>query len=219
MKCFLLLLINCCIGIALHAQQAPVFSYSETGSVITNKSFINPLWKGDFTNLTPYIVKKEIQITSLTGWEYGVKLSKYNGWENEPEDFDVIEIEAGGNQILCLSNDNGWDYFYTTDNYIKDADNPIKAINLSTDCIAVVLTGITIMSQPPLITIIILKNEESKLVYNRPAEITAIKVQNGETIFDLQLNTVEYDGNGNPYNAPELATLTFKNGMIYYEEK
>lgn len=56
-------------------------------------------------------------------------------------------------------------------------------------------------------------------MYNKPSYINDIRITDSKTIFDLQLNTIEYDWDGNPYDEPKLATLTFKDGMIYYAEE
>ncbi len=63
---------------------------------------------------------------------------------------------------------------------------------------ALLFIGTYIMSQPPRLTILVLK-------------------KGNETIFTLQANTVEYRDVGVPCDSPELHTLVFKEGMIYYE--
>lgn len=67
---------------------------------------------------------------------------KYNGWEGEYGDFNVIEISGGrpkgGNtlsttsnnksKVFTLKNDNGWDYFYTENNLNGNTEEPFKVI-------------------------------------------------------------------------------------------
>lgn len=55
------------------------------------------------------------------------------------------------------------------------------------------------------------------MVYNVPSFIKDIKVENGKTVFTLQMNTVEYDRNNIPYNTPIIKTLTFGNGEIIFK--
>lgn len=102
---------------------------------------------------------------------------------------------------------------------IKNAGKPFYEISLSLNCKALVFTGITIMSQPPLVTIILINKGKATVVYNKPSYLNSITENTTKTILNLQLNTVEYDLNDKPYNKAELATLTFKDGMIYYYEE
>lgn len=78
-------------------------------------------------------------------------------------------------------------------------------------------TGIIIMSQPPFLTAVVLKDGKATLVFNEPSYINKIE-KNGDAIdFKLQSNTLEYLDSNTPINSPDLHTLILKGGMIYYK--
>lgn len=207
------------ICITSYAQTA-IFSFSASENIEENPLFIESFENNTLSNITPYKLKKEIPVSLTNGKRYSVRLLRYKDWDyNEPGDYNVIEIYHGNKLAASLNYNDGWNYFYTAKDYKRDSIAPVKAIPLSADCTALVFTGLIIGSQPPFLTIIVLKNGNATLVYNKISCINDIITTNNETIFELQLNTVEYEENDKPYNDPELATLTFKNGMIYYEKK
>lgn len=203
-------------GILNHAQGQIVYSTTQPEKVDTSfiKSFENDEQR---TGLTPYTLKlsKDVFVKNTT---YTIRMLKYKGWEDECGDFTVIEIAHNHLKALSLKYDDGWDYFYTSKDYKKDVSNPFEIIPLSENSTALVFTGVTITSEPPYITIVILGNNAlPKLVYNVPSFIKDIKVENGKTVFTLQMNTVEYDRNNIPYNTPIIKTLTFGNGEITFK--
>ena len=89
--------------------------------------------------------------------------------------------------------------------------------NLKDDAVVLFFTGIIIMSQPPFLTAVVLKDGKATLVFNEPSYINKIE-KNGDAIdFKLQSNTLEYLDSNTPINSPDLHTLTLKDGMIYYK--
>lgn len=82
---------------------------------------------------------------------------------------------------------------------------------------ALLFIGTYIMSQLPRLTILVLKKGNASLVFDRPSYVNNVDKKGNETIFTLQANTVEYRDVGVPCDSPELHTLAFKEGMIYYE--
>ena len=208
------------LGMLNHAQGQTVYSTTQPEKVDTSfiKSFENDEQR---TDLTPYTLKlsKDVFVQNTP---YTIRMLKYKGWEDECGDFTVIEIAQNNLKALSLKYDDGWDYFYTAKDYKKDVSNPFKIIPLSENSTALVFTGVTITSEPPYITIVILGNNAlPKMVYNVPSFIKDIKVENGKTAFTLQMNTVEYDDNNVPYNIPNntpiIKTLTFGNGEITFK--
>lgn len=217
MKRTYLVLFICSVCMALYAQE-PVFSVSDN-NIIIKKKFVEKFMNEKWTDITPYVPVKNIPVSAGT-CKYSVQLMKYKNWENEPGDYNVIKIrnENENKTILFRTYDEGWDYFYTAKDYKKSQDVPFKEIVFGLKDKVLVFTGVTIMSQPPFITIVLIHNGKATLVYNKPSYINEIKKNGNNIIFDLQLNTVEYDDNHKPYNNAEYATMTFRNGMIFYTE-
>jgi hypothetical protein len=216
MKRLLILTISVVCGILSYAQTS-VFSYGEDETIKTKSAFLDPIdTNPNKTASCPLI--KEVSL-SVSSFKYSVKLKGYEGWENEPGDYHVIEILCNGRSVFEMRYDDGWNYFYLAKDYIKSPNTPFKEFNLSSDCKALVFTGITIGSQPPFTTIVILRNGKATLVYNKEGYINDMETIGNVVKLKLQLNTVEYHDDNIPYNEAEVAELEIKNGMIYYTDK
>ena len=217
-------------GILNHAQGQIVYSTTQPEKVDTSfiKSFENDEQR---TGLTPYTLKLSKNIYTR-GNTFTIDMLKYNGWEGEYGDFNVIEISVGTpkrfnalsttsnnkRKVFTLKNDNGWDYFYTENNLNGNAEEPFKVIPLNEACKALVFTGMALSNEPPFLTVVVISdNTAPRLVYNVQAAILDIKSEGSETSFTLQMNTVEYDRNNIPYNTPIIKTLTFGNGEITFK--
>lgn len=220
MKYLFLVFAFVCMVLGVKAQN---LVYSKGCTPSTN--YVDSIYYETWPDTTPWVLKTKKTICNVTGNRYDISFWKYNGWENEPGDYTVIRISHNGTNILEQKYDDGWNYFYTENDYVrdttglrivKDSKRPVKVISLANDAIALVLTGVTIMSQPPLLTVIVISNRTAKIVFSKEACINDVKEFNGVTAFHLQMNTIEHQDN-EPSEEPILKTLTFKNGAIYYQ--
>ena len=213
-KC--ILFIMCFLCTMLYAQEE-VFSYSNSGLVAKDK-FVSPFPNGEFVNITSHVLQKSYDVSSPSGKKYEVKCYKNEGWENEPGDWHYFEILYDGHVILKSEYADGWCYL---DDEVKSSllsfTDAFLYTNLKDDAVALFFTGIIIMSQPPFLTAVVLKDGKATLVFNEPSYINKIE-KNGDAIdFKLQSNTLEYLDSNTPINSPDLHTLTLKDGMIYYK--
>ena len=215
-KCIFLLMCFWYIGVCVRGQEA-VFSLDLNGDVMAESKYVESFGEANFQDITPYVLQKSYSLVLNSGESYTVKCSKFNGWENEPGDCHVIEIDHGGRSIFSFEYADGWEYI---DSGIKNkiSGNDFFAwYDLENDERALIFTGIHIMSQPPYLTVIVLKDGKATLVFNKPSYINKIE-KNGDAIdFKLQSNTLEYLDSNTPINSPDLHTLTLKDGMIYYK--
>ena len=209
------------------------FIYSATKSEMVDTSLIKSFENDEeMTDLTPYTNKLSKNIYTRAN-TFTIDMLKYNGWEGEYGDFNVVEISVdrpkrfntlsttsnNKRKVFTLKNDNGWDYFYTENNLNGNTQEPFKVISLNDACKALVFTGMALSNEPPFLTVVVISDHaDPKLVYNVQAAVLDIKSEGGETSFTLQMNTVEYDDNNIPYNIPNntpiIKTLTFGNGEI-----
>ena len=212
-KC--ILFIMCFLCTMLYAQEE-VFSYSN--SDLSKDKFVSPFPNGEFVNITSHVLQKSYDVSSPSGKKYEVKCYKNEGWENEPGDWHYFEILYDGHVILKSEYADGWCYL---DDEVKSSllsfTDAFLYTNLKDDAVALFFTGIIIMSQPPFLTAVVLKDGKATLVFNEPSYINKIE-KNGDAIdFKLQSNTLEYLDSNTPINSPDLHTLTLKDGMIYYK--
>ena len=159
----------------------------------------------------------EKSITSKTGSKYDVKMYRYMDFENDPGDFHVIDIYYGGKRIFSQKFDLGWDYFYTRETYERSVSKPFELIELTNNRLAIVFTGITITSEPPMITVILLENGTASLVYNKPSFLNKVTRNADSVVFDMQLDNGEIPYEGAQPGDPKARRLTFKNGLIYFQ--
>ena len=207
-KC--ILFIMCFLCTMLYAQEE-VFSYSNSGLVAKDK-FVSPFPNGEFVNITSHVLQKSYDVSSPSGKKYEVKCYKNEGWENEPGDWHYFEILYDGHVILKSEYADGWCYL---DDEVKSSllsfTDAFLYTNLKDDAVVLFFTGIIIMSQPPFLTAVVLKDGKATFYINKIEK-------NGDAIdFKLQSNTLEYLDSNTPINSPDLHTLTLKDGMIYYK--
>lgn len=109
-------------------------------------------------------------------------VSRLKNWGDDPGDFHVIDVKNNDKRILEIKDDMGWDYFCLSSDYKKNANKAFHEISLSANCKALVFTGITIMSQPPLVSIILINKGKATLVYNKPSYLNSITENAAKTI-------------------------------------
>ena len=154
-KCIFLLMCFWYIGVCVRGQEA-VFSLDLNGDVMAESKYVESFGEANFQDITPYVLQKSYSLVLNSGESYTVKCSKFNGWENEPGDCHVIEIDHGGRNIFSFEYADGWEYI---DSGIKNkiSGNDFFAwYDLENDERALIFTGIHIMSQPPYLTVIVL---------------------------------------------------------------
>ena len=108
-KCIFLLMYFWYIGVCVRGQEA-VFSFDLNGNVMAESKYVESFGEANFQDITPYVLQKSYSLILNSGESYTVKCSKFNGWENEPGDCHVIEIEHGGRNIFSFEYADGWEY-------------------------------------------------------------------------------------------------------------
>ena len=211
----LVLILTMCIMHFLSYAQEPVFAY-DNNQIKSKPQFIEAFNNGNFDNITSHSLQKSYNVSALNGDKYIVKCFKNAGWENEPGDWHYLEIAYNGQTIYSIDYADGWEYLSPN---LKSSLSPMADAfyqkDLDCDTVMLLFTGITIMSQPPYITVIILKKGKATLVLNKPFFIEKVQHSNNEDVFSLCANTVEYYDNGTPMNNASIQKLYVKNKMIF----
>lgn len=214
MKKIIVFLLICCCHIMIYGQEQ-VFSYSANGTVEVKSKFVDSFDNDMNAGSTSNILKTSEQVTSSSGASYTVKCLKYQGWENDPGDFTVIEVLSNGRTIYTLNKDEGWDYFPQNWSTLSSCKS-CYVENLGSDAFALLFVGTTIASQPPYLTVIVVKDEKATLAFNKPYFLENIQKNSNSTILSLQANTVEWIEE-KQYNQAANNTLSIENGLIYYK--
>lgn len=204
-----------CIICFMSYAQEQVFTY-DNDKIKNKPQFIKAFDNGEFANITSHSLQKSYSIAAPNGDKYIVKCFKNTGWENEPGDWHYLEITYNGQTIYSIDYADGWEYLsLNLKRSLSPTADAFYQKDLNSDTVMLLFTGITIMSQPPYITIIILKKGKATLVLNKPFFIEKVQHSNNETVFSLCANTIEYYDNGTPMNSASIRTLYVKDKMIY----
>ena len=209
-------MIMCFLCTAVYAQEQ-VFTIDNDGNIGIKANYIESYFVQKYKNTCPYIQMLNEKEKTLNGDSYAIECLKYRNWENDPGDMHLIRIRYQGKELFSLENNEGWEYITNEPNGDVKKTSFFYKINLDEESVALVFVGVYIMSQPPRLTIIVLKNGKASLVFDKPYYINQVTKNKNGIMLTLQANTVEYRDVGVPCNSPELHTLEFKNGMIYYK--
>ena len=185
MKKFLIFLFSLC-SLAGYAQEA-VFSYGTDGQIVVDSTYIVPLYphteenKSKATELT-----ESMEISTLSGDLYTIKAFQIKDWDTG--DFQYVEVYKDGQKIYELSNGNGWINF---PNEYSGSSVPhcCYVANMGKDAVALIFHEVSYGSNLPNMTIIVLKDNQATLVYNRECSINEIVLpkQEMEISFDEEV--------------------------------
>ncbi len=94
-------------------------------------------------------------------------------------------------------------------------------IPLSKRAVALAFIGWPYDSTPSCLTIIVLTENDAKLVFNKNMNINTIAQSGNSYRMEIQANIIEYGEDGkpfdDPYNVPIIHHLEVKNGVLYFK--
>ena len=179
MKKFVLFLFLLC-SVWVNAQVS-VFSYGEKGQIVVNPSYIKPLQtltKKEIAKATQLV--HAMEVTTQSGDTYAIKAFKIENWEEG--DFQYVEIYKDQKKIYKLSNRNNWIHFPIKH---SGASSPqcCYVAHMGDDAIALVFHETIVERNLPNITIVVLKDNQATLVYNKECGINEFKSPKTEISF------------------------------------
>ncbi|MCM1509233.1 MAG: hypothetical protein NC116_00740 [Clostridium sp.] len=198
------------LSVTVYSQEA-VFSYGQNGGVVPSSANVEAFEYEDFQNITPYLQRRQTVISA--DQKYTVYQRKYNNCDNNPGDYHVIEVmNERGDLLYSLRNDDGWVWLDETWGNAEGA--PFYMERLDDRHVILFFTGVTIMSQPPYFTALVIGDNQCRMVLNKPMCLNDIQLDGGLFI-KFQRETTEYIDFGVQYNFPKEFTLFVKDGMLY----
>ncbi len=207
-------LISSISSVARAKTNEPIYTFADDTIVIKQK-FIDGYYLGDLTETTPYVLTRteEVRLPDSSG-KSDLRLLKYRNDEDEWIEFNVIELVRNGVTTLQLQNTNGWGELSPSLNL---SGNYIR-IELTNNTIALIFEEYIYASQPSNISIIIITENEAKLIYNKPMFINSVNITGNSFSMELQSNTVEYKANGTPYDAPITHKIWLQNNVLWFKD-
>jgi len=163
-----------------------IFSFSGS-NIVTNNTYREALVSGanDPTN-QPFVTKGNVSLTSSDHqYNYNITLQKYNGWDKEPGDFQIISIFYNNtNLLLQLHNIDSWIKIPARLRQFTNNDYFIP-VSLSSTAIALIFMGFEYPSQTPQLSIVVLSGTQASGVFNKDYYIQ--QVINTGTTFSMTL--------------------------------
>lgn len=212
-RLFILLFLNICV-LNGWAQQQSNDLYTISGNDIQTKGeFIVTQELGGYSNIKPYTLKGEFTFDN----DYHVRFYNYKNWDDEAGDYEVVEINYAGNQILEFINESSWKN--TPKKYLEysvlDNKNALF-FSLENNVKAIILIGHSYACDPPVLTIIVIKDKKAQVVFNQPWKIEDFKSY--PKGFELTvIDEVKVVGDDN-WNPNRLKIYTTSDGTMKFEK-
>ena len=215
------------LSLAAHAQPGiPIFEIGPQGTIETDASMIEPFYDMPSIDTLPYRLSYGRSLSP------GSKFLIATGYFKEMDEtdrgtsgFTVIAIFSKGKKIFELRQPEMWTHLYdgqTTMDYRQYTDNRyFIPIPLSEQAVALAFVGWPYDSTPSYLTIIVLTDNDAKLIFNKHMNINTIAQSDDSYVMELQANVVEYDENGKlydyPNNVPIIHHIEVKDGVMYFK--
>ena len=212
MKNIFVLVIVFLYSILSFSQNAVNIYTLSDGAIDVNTDFQAKSNIGNSTGITPY---KKIGTVSFVAnsRNYTLSVLNYNGWETDGGDFRVIRLYENNQSILEFIDEEAWIGKKVEDEYQATPfsaykDDVVKHAVYNDHCIiyplengvtALLFEGFSWSSQVPLLTIVVIKDGNAKVVFNQSWAVEAFNAH--PKGFELILNDYfqeEYDNNWHP---------------------
>lgn len=211
-------------GWAVQAQtETPVFKIRANGVIETNQSMIEPFFDMPETPPAPYILNSSVSV-SVGTQNYDIKTGYFKEMdetESGKNGFTVITIYLGNRKIFELRQPAMWTHTYdgrTMMDYRRYTDNCyFIPVPLSEQAVALAFVGWPYGGDVPYLTIVVLTENDAKLVFNKHMDIDTITRTDKSYLMKLGANIVEYDENARPFNEAIFNYLEAKNGLLYFK--
>lgn len=214
MRTFVCFWIGVFFAMSVWGQNTEEIVYTfQNGEIQVNDLFQTSSNIGEETGITPY---KEVGIVSLEAdtKNYNLKVLNFNGWRGEGGDFRIIRLYDNTNLILEFIDEEAWREPYSEFN-----ESVSKYASFNDYCLvyplqngvtALLFEGFSWASQVPLLTIIVIKDNKAKVVFNKSLAVNEFNAYSKG--FELTL----IDDFDSPSNTYKLYTTT--EGLMKFEK-
>lgn len=207
-------------GMQAVAQNEPenIYTFDDKGEIVVNEKFIDTHAERNDSEVKPYTL---IGLTTFeaNSKKYELKVLNYKGWEDDGGDFRIIRLYHKGEQILEFIDEEAWignplikdektwiggpsrDLYSGGAHFSEFEDSISKYATytghcliypLENKCTALLFNGFSWSSQVPLLTIILIKADEAKVVFNQSWGIEIFKADDKGFDLTLMANYPEY---------------------------
>ena len=202
----------CCMQIMAQSIAENIYTFDNKHEIVTSDKFIDTHTDRNGAEVMPYELIGQTTFNA-NAKEYKLQVLQYKGWQDEGGDFRVIRLYYEGEQILEFIDEESWigDPEYADKNIwepgiimrsIFTGGSPFSQVlkligenatytghcivyPLENEATALLFEGFCYGNEPPLITIIVIKGDKAKVVFNKSWFVTGLYAR--EKSFDLYL--------------------------------
>lgn len=206
------------------------FKYGENISV--NMSYIEPFDENlseEFQNMETTVLKDTIVVNTRSGDTYVVKMLALPDWDIRPGDFHCVEIYKGENKIYEMKRMQAWGELPVGIRPRKKKTEYCRSVNVVDDTVVLLFSGASLLEQPIPMSIVVVKGENAKLVFNQSCFIgsshigfqrethNGIKINTEYAHLDLFYKKAKYDDRGKLVQQPVVRKLHITEEGIWFE--
>lgn len=208
----------CAMQAVAQSEPKDIYTFDDKGEIVVNKKFIDTHVEREDSEVKPYEL---IGISTFEAHskKYELQVLDYNGWKDEAGDFRIIRLFHNDKQILEFIDEEAWignpliedektwiggasrDIYSGGAHFSEFEDSISKYATytghyliypLENKCTALLFNGFSWSSQVPLLTIILIKGDEAKVVFNQSWGIEIFKADDKGFDLTLMANYPEY---------------------------
>ena len=198
--------VNLWFTISMLGQSIEEVVYTfQNGEIQVNENFQVSSNIGEQTGITPYKEVGNISI-GIDSENYNLNVQNFNGWRGDGGTFRIIKLYNNTELMLEFIDEKSWRDPYSE---FKESVGKYASFNdfclvypLQNGATALLFEGFSWASQVPLLTIIVIKDNKAKVVFNKDLAINKFNAHSKG--FELTL----IDDFDNPSNTYKLHTTT-----------
>ena len=200
---------------SIQSTVTPIYSV-QNNSIIVKSEFISRMNNVYCSEITPYTTVDSVYFQSLDAQDgYLVTMCRYKGWDGEAGDFQAIDIKRNSKSIFKLDNQDGW---VTQPSLLCPSNNVLSYVeHLDSSTVLLYLVGYAYNSNPGFLTLIILKEGQAYIIFNKEYAVNQIEKTDGRLTINLSDRYEEYaETSATPVNNPSKHKITWENGVLNF---
>lgn len=209
-----------------------VLQFKNGTDIPVNMAYIEPLdgnLSEEFQGLEATVLKDTITVNAKSGDTYIVKMLTFLDWDVKTGDFHCVEIYKGEKKIYEMKRMQAWGELPVGIRPRKKKIEYCRSLNVVDDTVVLLFSGASLLEQPIPMSIVVVKGEEAKLVFNEPCFIGSSDIGfQSETHNGIEKNTeyahlnlfykkAKYDDRGKLVQRPVVRKLHITEDGIWFE--
>lgn len=192
----------------------PIYTINN-GEIVTNGRFTDQI--GNSVSGLNFQTTN-ISTVNVGSTNYGIKVGRFSGWQNEPGDLDVIQFFNGNSEVLTFKDDEGIVFMNNAKNLYANRFNNYSVdglffeIQMSPSSKALIFLGQHYGTNVAKLIIFVATSNQVKLVFCKKMAVNSMNNSSDAFSMTLQSNIVE-----SGYGTPIIHTLWKQDGVLWFK--